>query len=192
MKLKILQKLVPGLRKEGYTEEEVTSSTNAQRFNSTRAESPSSARVVPVTHPYALHQPPLIAPDNPLSIGRRDLDPFLGHPFAPPPLFPGNNGDGMLVGPEHPIFNTERGRHPFGDRGPWGGDGFLPPMGAPPGARFDPIMPGPIRGGFAGLGGSGGVPRRPFTGEPDNDEFMPPGMVCWSHSYESLFITHSA
>lgn len=58
-----------------------------------------------------------------------------------------------------------------GPRGPWGGDGFLPPMGAPPGARFDPVGPG--LGPFP-PGGGGRAPRR--MGDPDNDEFMPPGM----------------
>ncbi|KAG6903375.1 hypothetical protein C0995_013128 [Termitomyces sp. Mi166 len=177
VKLKILQKLIPGLRKEGYTEEETMNSTNVQGSNPPQAQNPPPARPQPVMPPYAPHHPPLSAPENPLSVGRRDLDPFFPrNPFAPPPLF-GNDGDGMFVGPEHPIFNPGRGRHPFGDRGPWGGDGFLPPMGAPPGARFDPVAPGPIRGGFGGLGRGRGVPRGSATGEPDNDEFMPPGMV---------------
>ncbi|KAG6868449.1 hypothetical protein C0993_002587 [Termitomyces sp. T159_Od127] len=176
VKLKILQKLISGLQKEGYTEEEVTSSTNAQGSNSSRAQNPTPARPQPVMPPYAPYQPPFNAPENPLSVGRRDLDPFSGNPFVPPPLFPGNDGDGMLVGPEHPMFNPVRGRRPFDDRGPWGGDGFLPPMGAPPGARFDPIIPAPVRGGFGGFGRGGGVPRGPATGEPDNDEFIPPGM----------------
>lgn len=46
----------------------------------------------------------------------------------------------MFVGPDHPMFNNplglgRRGRGP-GGMGPWGGDGYLPPMGAPPGARL--------------------------------------------------------
>ncbi|KAG5340980.1 hypothetical protein C0989_012354 [Termitomyces sp. Mn162] len=173
IKLKLLQKLIPGLQKEGYTEEEVTSSTNAQGSNPAQAQDLPPSRPQPVMPPYAPHRSPLNAPENPLSIGRRDLDPFFpGNPFAPPPLFPGNEGDGMFVGPEHPIFNPGRGRHPV----PWGGDGFLPQMGAPPGARFDPITPVPLRGEFGGLGRGGGIPRGPPTGEPDNDEFMPPGM----------------
>ena len=91
----------------------------------------------------------------------------------------------MFVGPDHPIFSDRftpgrgggiggQGRH----EGPWGGDGFLPPMGAPPGARFDPVGPfgqGPGRGGpFGGSGGPNGPPR---SSDPDNDEFMPPGVV---------------
>jgi proteasome inhibitor subunit 1 (PI31) len=81
----------------------------------------------------------------------------------------------MYVGPDHPIFGSRRGGR-AGDRGPWGGDGFLPPMGAPPGARFDPV--GPDVGGIGGLGrGRGGPPAARNIYGPDNDEFMPPGMV---------------
>ncbi|KAG8978294.1 hypothetical protein FRB90_008458 [Tulasnella sp. 427] len=53
-------------------------------------------------------------------------------------------------------------------------------MGAPPGARFDPIGPGPHgpRGPFGpgpGPFGPRGGPGGRGHGEPDNDEFMPPG-----------------
>jgi proteasome inhibitor subunit 1 (PI31) len=85
----------------------------------------------------------------------------------------------MFVGPNHPIFG-QRGRgNP--NRGPWGGDGFLPPMGAPPGARFDPVGPGlgPFPGGtgLGSRGGRGGTPGGGNLHGPDNDEFMPPGAV---------------
>jgi len=175
VKLRILQKLIPGLRKDGYTEEATEVST-AGVSQPLQPQQPPPARPEPHTPPFAAYQPPHIPPENPLSIGRRDLDPFPINPFAPPPLFPAG-GDGMFVGPDHPIFGAGRGHGPFGDRGPWGGDGFLPPMGAPPGARFDPIGPGPFpgRGGFGGLGRGRGGSRGPASGEPDNDEFMPPG-----------------
>ncbi|KAF5387721.1 hypothetical protein D9615_000272 [Tricholomella constricta] len=178
IKLKILQELIPGLRKDGYTEEITDASTNAGGSNAPQPQHPPPVRPQPHTPPFAPYQPSHIPPENPLSIGRRDLDPFPDNPFAPPPLFPSNSGDGMFVGPDHPIFGGGRGRSPFGDRGPWGGDGFLPPLGAPPGARFDPIGPGPFpgRGGFSGLGRGRGGTRGPPSGEPDNDEFMPPGM----------------
>ena len=124
-----------------------------------------------------------LPPRNPLEIGRNDLDPLGGHnPFQPPPLFPGAGGDGMFVGPDHPIFGggpRGGGGFPGGppSRGPWGGDGYLPPMGAPPGARFDPVMPGNPMGGGRGLGPFGGRGPARRSGEPDNDEFMPPGAV---------------
>jgi len=78
----------------------------------------------------------------------------------------------MFVGPDHPIFGG-RGLGDVRGRGPWGGDGFLPPMGAPSGARFDPVGPG--IGPFPGRGGFGNLPGRGSLRGPDNDEFMPPG-----------------
>lgn len=190
IKLKIIQHLIPGLRKDGYVEGQVDSSTNAGGSNPQRSQNPIPARPQPEAPPYApenTYRPPsMFPPNNPLEIGRRDLDPFPANPFSPPSLFP-HGGDGMFVGPDHPIFGAGRGRSPFGETGPWGGDGFLPPMGAPPGARFDPVGPGPFpgRGGFGGpVRGRGG--GRNF-GNPDNDEFMPPGMVslCLSVLWKS-------
>lgn len=174
--LTIVQKLIPGLRKDGYTETESTSQINQQSRLPTDLQ---PSRPNPIPPPFAPeHRDPwsAIPPRNPLEIGRRDLDPFPRNPFTPPPLFGGfGEGDGMIIGPNHPIFGS---RNPAnsGIRGPWGGDGFLPPMGAPPGARFDPVGPGlgPHPGGaFPG--------RRPPGGgnmnDPDNDEFLPPGAV---------------
>ncbi|KAH7916331.1 PI31 proteasome regulator N-terminal-domain-containing protein [Hygrophoropsis aurantiaca] len=180
LKQKIIQRIVPGLQKEGYTEEFEDSSTNAGGSNPLRGDNRPPARPPPEApdhsqehYPYRLpaQSPPL----NPLEIGRRDLEPFGPNPFAPPPLFSGHGGDGMFVGPDHPIFGVRDSRANE-TRGPWGGDGFLPPMGAPPGARFDPVGPGlgPFAPGF-GQGPRGGPPRRAFGGDPDNDEFMPPG-----------------
>lgn len=180
IKLKIIQHLIPGLRKDGYVEGELDSSTNAGGSNPQRSQNPTPARPQPEAPPYApenTYRPhSMFPPNNPLEIGRRDLDPFPANPFSPPSLFP-HGGDGMFVGPDHPIFGAGRGRSPFGETGPWGGDGFLPPMGAPPGARFDPVGPGPFpgRGGFGGPGRGRGGGRN--FGNPDNDEFMPPGMV---------------
>jgi proteasome inhibitor subunit 1 (PI31) len=188
-KLKIISKLVPGLRKDGYAEQE-----SAQSQSSTSANNAASQANPPPAQPnpqfprydpdeeFPFRTPPShIPPHNPLEIGRRDLDPIPMNPFSPPPLFPpgSGDGDGMFVGPSHPIFNRQDSRRqPFGQpQGPWGGDGFLPPMGAPPGARFDPV--GPF-GAFPGSGrrlGPGNMPRGAQGRDPDNDEFMPPGMV---------------
>ena len=105
---------------------------------------------------------------NPLEIGRTDLDPLGGAMGR----YPNAGGDGMFVGPNHPLFNRERDHNdPLrlpgtggrgGQMGPWGGDGFLPPLGAPPGARFDPVAP------FQ-PGGNVGMPRRNW-----GDEMPPP------------------
>lgn len=189
LKLQIIQKLIPGLRKDGYTEETGDVSSNATGSDPHRPSIPDPARPNPQAPPRAPEfYPSHIPPENPLSIGRRDLDPFPGinpmNPFAPPSLFPGSSGgDGMFVGPDHPIFGgrSPGGQGNRGGQGPWGGDGFLPPMGAPPGARFDPV--GPFSGGIGGFpgrgrgGGRGGFPGRGNMGDPDNDEFMPPGAV---------------
>ncbi|KAJ3818621.1 PI31 proteasome regulator N-terminal-domain-containing protein [Lentinula raphanica] len=201
-KLKIIQKLVPGLRKDGYQEEvdvEDKSATATNRNPSTSTANPPRTipRYDPSNDEFPMRLPPRspsshIPSNNPLEIGRRDLDPIPAGSFQPPPLFPpSNSGDGMFVGPDHPIFGGRRSGQggllgPFGPggigqgspRGPWGGDGFLPPMGAPPGARFDTV--GPFGGNpFPGGGGIGGGNRRrlPGEGDPDNDEFMPPGAV---------------
>lgn len=190
-KLAILQKILPGLRKEGYTEEDVNVSSSSERQSSSRNQNEPDARPNPSSGgprvPYRSDSH--ILPENPLQIGRSDLDPLplqiQPNPFAPPSLFPSSQGDGMYVGPNHPIFNRReptRGSGVFGipqgTRGPWGGDGYLPPLGVPPGARFDPIVPGSFgpRGNIFGGGFSGGrAPQR--GGDPDNDELMPPGVV---------------
>ena len=166
-KLAIVQSIMPGLRKDGYTEE---ISVSGAAPSSSR--NPPPARPQPVPPPTGPEGPFGPQPDNPLEIGRRDRDPFPRNPFAPPSLFPPGSGDGMFVGPEHPIFNPRRDmRDVLGGRGPWGGDGYLPPLGAPPGARFDPVGPGPVPGRGPRRGGA---PERNVRG-PDNDEFMPPG-----------------
>ncbi|CAG7848654.1 SubName: Full=Uncharacterized protein {ECO:0000313/EMBL:CCA70609.1} [Serendipita indica DSM 11827] len=142
----------------------------------------------PFTHPSRS--------DNPLEVGRSDLDP-IPNPFAGrSPIQPLNPGGGMYVGPGHPMFTQPGARGPP-TGGPWGGDGYLPPMGAPPGARFDPIVPfgaGGI-GGFPGRGGPGGGPFGPrgrgqFSGEPDNDEFLPPrfGGGRGGFSHDDMFM----
>ncbi|KAG8814469.1 hypothetical protein FRC17_001111 [Serendipita sp. 399] len=131
-----------------------------------------------VNDPPSLHRPFNLPErqDNPLEIGRSDLDP-IPNPFTgKSPIQPLNPGGGMYVGPGHPIFGGQQppARPGGAPRGPWGGDGYLPPLGAPSGARFDPIVPFGA-GGVGGIPGRGGAPRGgPFTGEPDNDEFLPP------------------
>jgi proteasome inhibitor subunit 1 (PI31) len=177
VKIKIIQKLIPGLRKDGYAEQSEDASSNSTTTQP-RPENAGPSRPRPEAPPYAPDRPghfpynSPVSPENPLSIGRRDLEPFPSNPFAPPPLFAPNRGDGMFVGPDHPIFGGGR-IGGVGGRGPWGGDGFLPPMGAPPGARFDPVGPG--IGPFPGRGGLGNLPGRGNLRGPDNDEFMPPG-----------------
>ncbi|KZT43027.1 hypothetical protein SISSUDRAFT_1040918 [Sistotremastrum suecicum HHB10207 ss-3] len=180
IKLKIIPGILPGLRKgdfQAIPEPEPETSAPSQSFR----QPPQPARPhVPSPpfepeHPSRSHFPP----ENPLAIGRRDLDPFHQgqNPFAPPPLFPpGGGGDGMYVGPDHPIFGMrDPARRDRPGRGPWAGDGFLPPLGAPPGARFDPVIPGNSPWPGPGRGGFGPGRGNPRAGDPDNDEFLPPG-----------------
>lgn len=179
--VKIVQKLMPGLQKAGY--EEITD-TDQGSTSATASSSSSSqgSRQLPPAAPSRpdpegyypnLQQPPF---RNPLIIGDRDLDP-LGGNFGPPPLFGGggglgrfpggDDGGGMFVGPNHPIF---RNRFPQG--GGFGGLGGP----VPPGARFDPVEPfgqGPLRPGAGrGRGRDGGARG---MGDPDWDEMPPPG-----------------
>ena len=120
----------------------------------------------------------------PFGIGDRDLDPFAGaHPSrSGNPLFVGG-GSGMIVGPDHPMFQG-RGGIPMSQR-PGGAQG-LPPHAVPPGARFgmsawsmltglDPVGPFGPRPPFPGGGRGGrGVPGM-YGGDPDNDEYIPQG-----------------
>lgn len=180
LKLKIITVLMPDLGKG----EAVSSSRTANAQLDPYRSSQPSAQNQPHVPPTNRWQPPragFYPPENPLSIGRRDLDPIPTNPFSPPSLFGGpSRNDGMFVGPDHPIFGDRR--DPLrGDEemGPWGGDGFLPPLGAPPGARFDPIVPGggPRRGPWPGTN-----PNRGIHGDPSNDEFMPPGFDNDTHT----------
>jgi len=171
-KFKVLLKLIPGLRKEGYTEAIEESASSQPRNQQTRP----SPQTQPTPSPFPDHftQRPHPFAQNPLAIGRNDLDPIPRNPFAPLPLFGDVGGDGMVVGPNHPIFSNRfiPGRSNE-RRSPWGGDGFLPPLGAPPGARYDPITPLNQPPGRSGIHPRGGHFR---SGEPDNDEFQPPGV----------------
>lgn len=170
-KIQIVQRLIPGLRKDGYQESPSEGEGSSGSRNNDRRGDDNN------------QQPPLVQPNrpdynpqhpeedyrqppfrNPLIIGDRDLDPLGGgsnNPlalpgrggggFGPPPLFGGgDNGGGMYVGPNHPMFrdrfqNPDNGGFPggIGGGGPLGGgNNFLPPGAVPPGARFDPIGPG--------------------------------------------------
>ena len=157
--------LFPDLRKEAASEEGGGAQSSVpprSRFGPT---SPSSPPREPGGVPVFPRGPAPLFPGarNPLSIGDSDRDPISGNPFRP---FPFNSEDGSVVGPNHPIFGIG-GRPQRGS--PFGGDSFLPPGAHPPGARFDPIGPGP----FGVL--PGGVRRPPRSGDPDNDELQPPG-----------------
>ncbi|KAI9294173.1 hypothetical protein K502DRAFT_305283 [Neoconidiobolus thromboides FSU 785] len=153
IKEKVIQKLIPGLQKEGY-QENITGGNDAtsnitppihDNYND-------SSRNVNLTEPSF----------NPFAYGDRDLNPLGGMGTAPG--LPRFGGGGMFLGPNHPIFSPD---HPSAPRNP----GSLPPHAIPPGARFDPITPlGPR------VNPNSQREQRPtFSGEPDNDELPPPG-----------------
>lgn len=194
-KTQILQGLVPGLSKPGYTEDSTTSSSSSSVPRAGGSESrPTPGTQPPPRSPFHgdeddPSQPASFIPPfrNPLTIGDRDLDPLGGSPlampprfggggFAPPPLFPGGDtGGGMIVGPNHPMFR-DRFAHPSAQN--------LPPGAVPPGARFDPIHPSDpsFPGGMQGprfnpdVGGPNPQPRAPGhpSGDPDWDDLAPP------------------
>ena len=103
-------------------------------------------------------------------IGSYDLDPFAGsRGFVGIGSGAMPSGGGMIVGPDHPMFRGQGSRNPsFPGQGPL----TFPPGSVPPGARFDPTGPFDIMGPGVRPRGQ----RPPFSGDPDNDEFMPPGM----------------
>ncbi|KAF3915173.1 hypothetical protein ABW20_dc0105238 [Dactylellina cionopaga] len=85
---------------------------------------------------------------NPYRIGDDDLNPpGLGpNPPLRGPFFGEEGGNGMYVGPNHPMFG--------------GRQGGVPDPRFPPGSRYDPIGPGGgPQGGFGGP--RGGLPRGP-------------------------------
>ena len=89
---------------------------------------------------------------NPHDIGRSDLLPLGGMGGTFGSAGPSSNPFGGVGGGGGMFMGRDEFRDRFGGdgsvggrgggaQGPWGGDGYLPPMGAPPGARFDPVGP---------------------------------------------------
>lgn len=98
----------------------------------------------PCRNPYGILEPPII--------GRSDLDPFSR----------GGPNSGMIYDP----LRSERSRCP-NPPDIYGGPMRLPRGAIPPGARFDPIIPG----------------HDPFrSNDPDNDEMRRPGF------YDDMFM----
>ncbi|GJN94413.1 hypothetical protein Rhopal_007493-T1 [Rhodotorula paludigena] len=213
-RINVLQRLIPGLHKDGY--EELPASASSSSGSGAGAGRRGPPYLPDRGGPMGMFPPsnpsrpprndPLAIPGSgnshrggafgPLAeIGRRDLDPLggMGGTFGLGGLGGrggfggglgggGDDGGGMVMGPDHPLFRERFGPGGIGggvggvgggggmDGRRWGGDGFLPPMGAPPGARFDPV--GPTNGPPSGeLGGpnAGGGPFRPGQPQP------PPG-----------------
>ncbi|KAJ8657015.1 hypothetical protein O0I10_007349 [Lichtheimia ornata] len=171
-KINILQRILPGLQKEGYD----NSGSSSQQQQQQQQPPSSSSTTQPQRRDPPPFRPPLFEdpisaddpssfdPSNPFSVGRSDLEPMGGGLRMP------GSGGGMFVGPEHPMFRARRDEEqsPFSGEGPQ----RLPRGAVPPGARFDPITP---TGGGAGMRPPRGPRGGFFSGEPDNDELPPPG-----------------
>lgn len=195
---RIVQHILPGLQKEGY---QAPASEAPPEDSSRGQQSPSQPPRRQFSRPTPVQPsvPPLFSdPDDPtlpgppfapIGIGQRDLDPFAANPlplpgrngpfggsFAPPPLFGGRGGGGMLVGPDDPLF-----RNRFPPSAPPGAG--LPPGAVPPGANFDPIFPGGPRLPQGPGSGPGRGGRGPLGGDPDFDEFPPPR----NSDYDNMF-----
>jgi len=150
-KANIIDKLLPGLNKEGFESASTTNTTTAPQRNEPARPRPryddDPLRIDPLREPSRTPNRPYVP------MGHEDLYPNVGGfniPSVPGmgPNFGGGAG-GSQMGPNHPMF------HPDHED-----DYNLPRPGIrpPPGARFDPFGP----------------PGNHFGG-PNNDHFPPPG-----------------
>jgi hypothetical protein len=192
MRLNIMQKFAPSLTKPGYEETPFSTSSESRTQEPHGADRPQRDPSHEDRNPPAIPYPftdPLAHPRRPMPepmpgfedefetgrpargglpgggfprIGDRDLypqglgpnDPFRG---GVGPGFGGMSGGGM-----HPTFDDPM----FAGQGQRGG--YDPQV--PPGARYDPMGPGPGgRGGHPRGAGMGGRPPNPFGGFGDGD-----------------------
>ena len=166
LKLNIIQKLAPGLRKEGYEESSQTSnqSSSSDQGDGRRQPAPGREDNRPPANdplredplpPYALPRPF----DDPLAAGPRR--PYPAGDF-PPPGFedeyemnrpPGRGGYG---GERRPLNIGERDLYPpgLGPYDPFRGGGYGP-MGGIGGGGMHPTFDDPLFGGGGGVGGVG-------------------------------------
>lgn len=179
-KINVIQKLAPGLYKEGY--EEPSRATREQPEDSRQRDRLRDDSLPQPARPYPFEDPLATAPRQPnppgdfAPPGFEDEFEINRPPRGFPPGFPGgrspyNIGDRDLypagLGPNDPLrgtmgpgFGSGGGMHPtfddplFGGTGGSGG-GYDPR--APPGARYDPPGPfGPPSGSGRGRGPGGG------------------------------------
>ena len=185
-RVNIIQKLAPGIQKEGY--EDNTSTAAQSRQEETRQpqqpqRNPLRDDREPPARPYPFDDPLAAAPRRPVPVGDfappgfEDEYEMQRPPRGAPGGFGGRNplaiGDRDLyppgLGPNDPLrmgpgggFHGGGGMHPTFDDPLFGGQRGGQPYDprAPPGARYDPIGPGDgppnIRGGSRYPGGQGG------------------------------------
>lgn len=184
-KSNIIQKLAPGIRKEGYEESSQTPITQSRRGEEQQQPPPHDPlrddRLPQPARPYPFDDPLAAAPRRPVppgdfsppdfeneyEIGRppRGMRPGFGggHPLniGERDLYPPGLGphDPLRIGPGGGFGQGGGGMHPTFDDplfgGQGGGGGYNPQ--APPGARYDPTGPGdgPPYGGLRGPRGPG-------------------------------------
>lgn len=193
MRLQVIQKLIPGLHKEGYEETrdgQASRTDPGRREPERRDRDPLREDLNPPARPHPLGplHDPLVQPRRPMP------EPMPGfedeHGILRPPRggMPGGGmpryGDRDLypqgLGPRDPFYGGGigpglgpqggGGMHPtfddpmFAGQGQ-GGQGYDPQ--APPGSRYDPVGPG--LGGHPRGAGMGGRPPNPFGGFGDDD-----------------------
>lgn len=193
-RINIVQKLAPGIQKEGY-EASQTTVDPPSRSDETRSPRSDPLRDVrePPARPYPFDDPLAAAPRRPRPVGDFPPPDFEDEyeMQRPPRGMPGGYGgrqplgigdrdlyppglgphDPLRMGPGSGGFRGGGGMHPtfddplFGGQG--GGDTYDPR--APPGARYDPVGPGDgppnMRGGPRSPGGPRG-PGGGFGGNP--------------------------
>lgn len=165
LKLNIIQKLAPGIRKEGY-EESAHAASNIQR----PSPPPSAAsrerdeqrpdrdplrddRFPPYAQPHPLHDPLAAGPRRPYPVGD-----------FPPPGFEDEYeinrppGNGPYGGARRPLNIGERDLYPpgLGPHDPLRGPGGFGPGGGIGGGGMHPTFDDPMFGGVGGEGGLGG------------------------------------
>lgn len=164
-KINILQKLIPGLNKEGYTEEQTNATSSAQTVQSGMPRD--GVPRGPVDFRPPINYDPLMEPRRRLQ-RPEDWPPegddeyeMLGSMSGP--RFPGNIGADDLRPPGIDVMDPfqrrqggHRGMHPTGEdlMRPYGTPTFPSPGMPPAGARYDPVFPGD-RNGLNGRGGRG-------------------------------------
>lgn len=167
LKINIIQKLAPGIRKEGYEESAHTASTAQRRSPPPEAAGRDREAQRPDRDPLRDDRlPPYAQPrpfDDPLAAGPRR--PFPAGDF-PPPGFEDEYeinrppGGGPFVGARRPLNIGERDLYPpgMGPHDPLRGPGGYGPGGGLGGGGMHPTFDDPMFGaggdeGFGGLGG---------------------------------------
>jgi hypothetical protein len=198
-KVNIIQKLAPGIQKEGY--EETSTATEQPRRREERRpperdplrdDRPEPARPFPFNDPLAAaprrpvpsgdFPPPDFEDEYEMNRPPRGLAGYDGRrplnigerDLYPPGLSP---HDPLRIGPGGGGFGGGGGMYPTFDDPLFGGQGGAQPYDprAPPGARYDPVGPGDgppnLRGGprFPGGRGGGSMGGNPFGGFGSGD-----------------------